>query len=107
MKRLFAFRLLVVLILASICGPASAGSIDQQRLQEDLVRLTAGFDGRVGVGVQDNDAMVFINGDQHFSLQSVMKLVVGMAVMDAVDNDGWRLDEQVVVHKQDLSLYVQ
>jgi beta-lactamase class A len=36
-----------------------------------------------------------------------MKLIVGMAVMDAVDNDGWRLDERVDVHKQDLSLYVQ
>lgn len=40
-------------------------------------------------------------------MQSVMKLLVGVAVLDAVDNQSWRLDEEVVIKKQDLSLYVQ
>jgi beta-lactamase class A len=78
-----------------------------QDLQSELHRLTDHFDGHVGVCVQDANGSVDINGGQSFSLQSVMKLVVGMAVMDAVDDDGWRLDERVVVRKQDLSLYVQ
>jgi hypothetical protein len=50
--------------------------------------------------------VVCVNGDKRFSLQSVMKLIVGVAVMDAVDHGRWRLDEPVVVHRKDLSLYV-
>jgi beta-lactamase class A len=77
-------KLLVMpaLLLAIPCAPAVGGSLQQQALQEDLVRLTAGFDGRVGVGVEENATTVFINGEQHFSLQSVMKLIVAMAVLD-------------------------
>ena len=36
-----------------------------------------------------------------------MKLLVGMAVMDRVDHRAWRLDDQVLVRRQDLSLFVQ
>jgi beta-lactamase class A len=36
-----------------------------------------------------------------------MKLLAGLAVMDAVDNRGWSLDEPVTVRKENLSLYVQ
>jgi beta-lactamase class A len=36
-----------------------------------------------------------------------MKLLVGFAVMDAVDHRRWRLDDGVVIRKQDLSLAVQ
>src|SRR5690349_8171184 len=100
-------RLLIVFVLASASNKLIAGSAAQRTLQDDLARITDGFDGRVGIGVQDESGITCINGEQRFSLQSVMKLVVGMAVMDAVDNDGWRLDERIVVHKQDLSLYVQ
>jgi beta-lactamase class A len=107
MSKFSTCRLLIAFILASTCRMASAGSTEQRALQDDLARITAGFDGRVGVSVEDSSGMTCINGEQHFSLQSVMKLVVGMVVMDAVDNDGWRLDERIVVHKQDLSLYVQ
>lgn len=85
----------------------SAGTIRNQDLQSELHQLTDHFDGRLGVCVRSASGTIEVNGGQPFSLQSVMKLVVGMAVMDAIDKDGWRLDEQVVVRKQDLSLYVQ
>jgi beta-lactamase class A len=51
--------------------------------------------------------MACVNGDERFSLQSVMKLLVSLAVMDAVDHRGWNLNERVLVHKENLSLYVQ
>jgi beta-lactamase class A len=36
-----------------------------------------------------------------------MKLLVGIAVMDAVDHRGWALTDAVIVRRQDLSLAVQ
>ena len=36
-----------------------------------------------------------------------MKLLVALAVMDGVDRRGWRLDGEVLVRQQDLSLFVQ
>ncbi|MDP9172543.1 MAG: class A beta-lactamase [Planctomycetota bacterium] len=104
---MFSTYLLVAFMLSAPRGPAAGGSIEQRGLQKDFDRLTRGFDGRVGICVQDDSGTVCINGDQRFSLQSVMKLVVGMAVMDAVDNDGWRWDEPVLVRREDLSLYVE
>jgi beta-lactamase class A len=98
---------LLVSLLISRAGLASAGSIQEKSLQDDLARLTAGFESRVGICVDDGSIAVSVNGEQRFSLQSVMKLIVGMAVMDAVDNNGWHLDEPIVVNREDLSLFVQ
>jgi beta-lactamase class A len=36
-----------------------------------------------------------------------MKLLVGVAALDAVDHQRWRLDEQVTINRQDLSLNIQ
>jgi len=71
------------------------------------MRLAHGFDGRVGVCAVQRSAEACFNDGQHFALQSVMKLLAGLAVMDAVDNRGWSLDEPVTVRKENLSLYVQ
>jgi beta-lactamase class A len=48
-----------------------------------------------------------MNEDERFSMQSVVKMVVGAAVMDAVDNKGWGLETRVRVGREDLSLFVQ
>ena len=40
-------------------------------------------------------------------MQSVMKLPVAVSALEAVDAGKWRLDDEVVVHKQDLSVFVQ
>lgn len=36
-----------------------------------------------------------------------MKLLVGVTMLDAVDQKRFRLDEQVTIHRKDLSVYVQ
>ncbi len=84
-----------------------AGSLNQASLQAELDRLTQGFDGRVGVCVLGDKELACTRGGELFSVQSVMKMVVGMAVLDAVDNLGWKLDESVLFRKQDLSVYQQ
>lgn len=105
MRRFHVVFMLFAAILSSQAG--TAGSLQVQPLQQELDRLERGFDGRVGACVQDAHGTACVNGDARFSLQSVMKLLVGLAVMDAVDHQGWRLDAPVLVRKQDLSLYVQ
>jgi beta-lactamase class A len=107
MKKLLPACALVIAILQGCTTAAAQPAASHQALQQDLNRLAVAFDGRVGIGVEDDAGAVSVNGDQRFSLQSVMKLVVAMAVMDAVEHQGWHLDDPVLVRRQDLSLYVQ
>jgi beta-lactamase class A len=86
---------------------AWGGALQHEPLQRKLDALARGADGRLGVCVQDARGASCLRGDERFSLQSVMKLIVAVAVMDAVDRGSWRLDEQVLVRRQDLSLFVE
>jgi beta-lactamase class A len=81
--------------------------LDVAGLQRDLDALSKTAGGRLGVCVQDAHGMACTRGSEQFSLQSVMKMLVGIAVLDAVDTKGWKLDDTVVVRKQDLSVFVQ
>ena len=80
-----------------------------ERWQTSLDRLVAGFDGRVGACVADGSDMPFacVNARDPFPMQSVMKLPLAVAVLDAVDQGTLRLDDPILVRKQDLSVYVQ
>lgn len=95
--------------VAALClaHAASAGSLDRDALEREFARIAHGFDGRVGVCASDGSIEACLNGDQRFSMQSVVKLPVSMAIMDAVEHRGWSLDESLTVRKQDLSLFVQ
>jgi beta-lactamase class A len=84
-----------------------AGSLRNEELRAQFQDLARGFDGRVGICAQGGSGTACVNGDQRFSLQSVMKLLVALAVMDAVDHRGWNLNEPLLVRRQDLSLFVQ
>ncbi len=97
-----------LLVAASAAAPAGALS-DTVTLRSELQTVASAFDGRVGICAFDGMSAepICVNGEQRFSLQSVMKLVVGAAAMDAIDRKGWKLDDPVIVRRQDLSLYVQ
>ncbi len=84
-----------------------AASLDTQSLQRDFEQITKGFNGRVGVCVSLDGKQVCRNADQIFSLQSVIKMLVGITVLDAVDNKGWKLDTKIRVFKKDLSVSMQ
>ena len=88
-------------------GVLLASSAWGSALESELAAIAQGFDGRVGVCVQSAGRTDCVRGGERFSLQSVMKLVVGVAVLDQVDRGLLRLDTPVTVHTADLSLYVQ
>jgi len=104
-------RVLAWAIMASILGvfPRTTypGSLQNKELQTEFQTLIRGFEGRVGICARTASRMACVNPDERFALQSVMKLLVSLAVMDRVDQGGCRLDEPIVVRKEDLSLYVQ
>ena len=82
-------------------------TVHHKQLDQALTEVTFDFPGRVGTCVLDKAGASCIHGSQSFSLQSVMKLIVSFAVLDAIDHHKLKLDDQVVVHRQDLSLYVE
>ncbi len=76
-------------------------------LEEDLKSIERRTTGRLGVGVSWQNQTVFLNPNDRFSLQSVMKLIVVAAAFDASDRKGARLQESVTLYPKDRSLYVQ
>jgi beta-lactamase class A len=85
-------------LIAGLCVMNAAGESREQA----FARLARGFDGRVGVCAIENSGESCLNGDRRFSLQSVVKLLVGMAATDAL-----QLSDPVTIRKEDLSLFVQ
>ncbi len=95
------------LALLVLSARVHAASIDVPGLQAELDRLAHGTPGRIGACVADATATACVNGDQRSSMQSVMKLVVAIAVLEEVDAGRWPLGEAVTVRRQDLSVGVQ
>jgi beta-lactamase class A len=93
---LFAFPLL-----------AAAGQLDRVAVERELESIGRGLDGRLGACVVDARGAACSRGAERFSMQSVMKLLVGIATLDAVDEGRWTVDTAVVVRREDLSLFVQ
>ena len=79
--------------------------VNGAKLEQSLQKLVADSDGRIGICAFDTKATeaICINGEQKFPLQSVMKLVVGAAVMDAIDRKQMTLSDVIVLRPQDAS----
>ena len=90
--------------------PFQADCADQPAaLQAELSRIAASFEGQVGIGITKAgcDWTVGARLNQHFPQQSVSKLWVAMSVLDAVDNGRIKLDQQIAIRPQDLTLFNQ
>lgn len=74
-----------------------------------LRTLWASFPGRAGIAVMKTDGswMVSYRGDEPMPQQSVSKLWVAIAVMDAVDKGQLSLDDEVTLKKSDITLFHQ
>lgn len=78
-------------------------------LAERIHFLWRGFRGKTGIAVQriDGEWAVSQRGGELFPQQSVSKLWVAMAALDAVDQGRLRLDQQVRIGPEDLTLFYQ
>jgi beta-lactamase class A len=86
--------------------PAPSAPAD---LQATLDRIAAGYREPVGIAVSDVSAgwTAQVLGDETFPQQSVSKLWVALAVMQAVDQRRLSLDQTVVMHADDRSVFYQ
>lgn len=97
--------LLFVLLPLSTAVPASAldRAILQQRIE--AIAREAGR-GTLGVGILDlrTGEEWSHNGDRPFPMQSVYKLPIAIAVLRDVDRGRLRLDQEIVLRREDLSV---
>jgi beta-lactamase class A len=74
-----------------------------QELRSQLEQVAAVAKGRVGVAavVLETGEMVSLNPRDHFPMQSVYKLPIGMVVLNQVDSGKMKLEQKVQVTKSD------
>ncbi len=95
--------------------PAPRGTLDPgfrrapAGLNDRLYALWRGFPGKTGIAVQriDGEWSLSQRGDELFPQQSVSKLWVTLSVLDAVDQGRLRMDQQVRIGREDLTLFHQ
>ena len=78
-------------------------------LEDRLASLWRSFPGKTGIAVQriDGEWTLAQRGNDLFPQQSVSKLWVAMAALDAVDQGRISLDRQVRIGPEDLTLFFQ
>ncbi len=83
---------------------AKAKPTPNQELLKQIEQTATDAKGKVGVAalVLETGETVSLNPHEHFPMQSVYKLPIGMAVMQQVDAKKLTLDEKVRVAKTDL-----
>jgi beta-lactamase class A len=72
-------------------------------LRKQIEQIAAAAKGRVGVAAEvfETGESVSLNAQEHFPMQSVYKLPIGMAVLAQVDSGKLTLDQLVRVEKSD------
>jgi len=80
-----------------------------EALRTRLDEVAKRFGGKVGIAVADVDKGWIVSeaGDEPFPQQSVSKLWVAIAVLDAVDHGKLKLDQRFNMTRQDLSVFFQ
>lgn len=101
-------------LLAAACatpppGPVPPAPPPPPGLTEKLQALASGFDGRVGIAVEDVSSgwMASVDGDSFYPQQSAAKLWVALAVFDAAQRGRLRLTDPVLVTRRDMSVFNQ
>nr|AIA12058.1 ClassA_beta_lactamase [uncultured bacterium] len=113
MKRILLSLAFVCIPLITICA-CNAGSTagtkktqatetQKDELQKQIERIAASAKGRVGVAAEvlETGESISLNPQDHFPMQSVYKLPIGMAVLAHVDTQKLSLDQRVRVEKSD------
>ncbi|HSR43111.1 MAG TPA: class A beta-lactamase [Longimicrobiales bacterium] len=86
-------------------APSGTGPNDGlPALRAELLRLSAGVDGTVGVGVHhlETGVELYVNGDEAFPMASTYKVPVAVELLRRVDRGEVRLDSLVAVEAGDL-----
>jgi beta-lactamase class A len=92
-----------ILLVAIILGGYAAQTLAQHKaLRAAIQRVVAQAPGRVGVAVRWADDTLTVDGKGRFPMQSVYKFPLALAVLDQVDRGVLRLNQEILVRKEDL-----
>jgi beta-lactamase class A len=95
------------LAFACLIATPSLADWDMAKLEAGIGAIEREAKGRLGVALLDlKDRKAWAHrGSERFTLQSVFKLPLAVAVLQAVEAGKLKLDQPVVVTRKDLSLY--
>jgi len=90
-------------VSASSPTPSQATAKQNDELRKQIEQIASAAKGRVGVAAEvlETGESVALNLHEHFPMQSVYKLPIGMAVLAQVDNGKLTLDQMVRVETSD------
>ncbi|WP_332682165.1 class A beta-lactamase [Bosea sp. (in: a-proteobacteria)] len=93
--------------LACLAATPAFADWDKAKLDSGIRTIEQWAKGRLGVGLIDlKDRKSWSHrGTEHFPLQSVFKLPLAVAVLQAVEAGKLELDQKIAVTRNDLSLY--
>jgi len=95
-------KLLILSIVLSLFIFDSYPQLDS--LKNKIEQIIKTKDATVGVsirGIENNDSLS-VNGDAHFPMQSVFKFHIALAVLDQVDKEKLKLDQEIFISKDEL-----
>lgn len=73
-------------------------------IETRFAKIEAVSKGQLGAAVITPHSSHYSRRNERFSLQSVMKMIVAMAALEAVDRGKWKRDMKFTFHRSDLSL---
>jgi beta-lactamase class A len=76
-------------------------------IESQLAAIEAKAKGKLGVAIIRPGSAVYLHKNDRFAVESVMKMVVSMAVLEEVDKGRWTLDQPILFRRTDLSVSVQ
>lgn len=97
----------IAFALVCLAATSAFADWDRERLDREIAAIERDSKGRLGVALLDlkDRATWSHRGGEHFPLQSLFKLPLAVAVLQAVEAGRLTLDQPVAVTRQDLSLY--
>lgn len=100
-------RRLAFLSLALLAATSASADWDKAKLDSGIAEIEKASQGRLGVALLDlrDRASWSHRGTESFPTQSVFKLPLAVAVLQAVEAGKLKLDQKIAVTRKDLSLY--
>ncbi len=97
-------RIIIALVLLSVLNQSWLFSQPTRVLHDQIQQITAGKQATVGVFVAgaDGKEVFSVHSHKRFPMQSVFKFHIALAVLSAVDEGKFTLDQQVEIQKKDL-----
>lgn len=107
MPRFAAFAFACLAVAAAIRTAPALADWDKARLDREIAAIEKQSQGRLGVALLDlRDRKTWSHrGSESFPMQSVFKLPLAIAALQAVEAGRFKLDDRITIRRSEFSLY--